>query len=94
MRKESVYCPQCGEAYGIGLVELSRSHSTPACWWCRELGIVRTRAGMQKGEPVSEREFWEEMAKRLAAYAAREGTAVRLELGEATSASPGLQKRS
>lgn len=88
MKRDEVFCPGCGEAFAIGTVELSREHRTPKCWWCRELELVRVRAGMRQGEPMSERTMWEEIARRLAAYAGRNGATVTLKLEEGIQTSP------
>jgi hypothetical protein len=91
MKRDEVFCPGCGEAFAIGTVELSREHRTPKCWWCRELELVRVRAGMKQGEPMSERAMWEEIARRLAAYGSREGVKVALKLEDGTQPSPPVE---
>lgn len=78
MRRDEVFCPGCGEPFPIHTIELSREHRTPLCWWCREIGLVKLRA-----RPMSELEFWQEIAKRLAAYASREGAAIAIKIAGA-----------
>lgn len=84
MRKEMTLCPGCSTPFATTAVELSRGHGALRCAWCSELEVIRVRMGMRAGEPISERRFWEEIAKRLAAYASREGAAIALKFEEGT----------
>lgn len=93
MKRDEVFCPGCGEAFAIGIVELSRAQRTPRCWWCQELERVRVRAGMKQGEPMSERTMWEEIARRLAAYGSRGGVKIALKLEDGTQTSAEQKNR-
>lgn len=84
MRKEMTICPGCGEAFAAGLVQLSRGHGALRCPVCSEMEVAKTRLGMREGQPMTERRFWEEVAKRLAAYGSREGVAIELKIAEGT----------
>ena len=81
MRKEQTNCPTCTAVFACTVVELSRGQGSLRCPVCRELEIVQGRLGMMRGWPMGEDEFWREVAKRLAAYASREGVDVDLRVG-------------
>lgn len=80
MRKEQTICRTCQAVFEATVVELSRGRTR--CPVCSELEVMRGRLGMLRGWPMGEREFWEEMAKRIAAYGSREGIAIALKLQE------------
>lgn len=92
MRKEQTICRTCQAIFEATVVELSRGRTR--CPVCSELEVMRGRLGMLRGWPMGKREFWEEMAKRIAAYGSRTGLTVELILVGDTEGATGCENRS